>query len=151
MVAIRQFPPCLRFTLVGIALLSAGCVSVEHLAAPTASTSSAAATFCDRLNFGRAIPAGGEITDAQWAAFVEEVIVPGFPNGFTIYRGDCNWKGDDGVHVRESAPPFSNSPTRSTTRTRAVDEIATTYRKRFAQEAVLLVRTPAVMKFYRKE
>ena len=148
MAAARYVSPLLRSALVGVVLLLAGCVSVEHSAAAPAS---ATVMVADRLYFGGAIPAGGEVTEAQWSAFVEEIIVPRFPNGFTIYRGDGHWKGDDGAHVRETARIVEVTRTLDAASDRAVDEIAVTYRKRFAQEAVLRIRTPAEMKFYRKE
>ena len=151
MAAARQFPPLLRRALVGVVLLLAGCVSVERTAAPTTTAASATVTVSDRLFFGRAIPTGGEVTEAQWAAFVEEMITPRFPNGFTIYRGDGHWKGDDGASVNEKTCIVELTHPLDDASEHAIDEIAATYRKRFAQDAVLRVRTPVAMKFYRKE
>lgn len=104
----------------------------------------------DRLFFGQAIPGAGEITEAQWNAFVAEVIVPRFSEGFTIWQGTGHWKGDDNVGVSERTRVLEVVHANDPAIDRKVDEIARIYRERFNQDAVLGVRTPAEMKFWRR-
>lgn len=105
---------------------------------------------CDRLFFGRAIPGGGEVSEAQWHAFVAEVIVPRFPQGFTIWRGAGHWKGDDGVPVSEQACVLEIVHARNAADDAKLDQIARAYRERFNQDAVLGIRTPATSRLWRR-
>src|SRR5437763_909383 len=61
----------------------------------------AAETISERLYFGRDIPGGGQVTEAQWTAFLAEVITPRFPAGLTVLRAEGQWRGADGVIVHE--------------------------------------------------
>jgi hypothetical protein len=96
----------------------------------------------DRLFFGRAIPGGGEVTEAQWNSFVAEVIVPRFPEGFALWRGSGHWKGDDGAAVSEQMCVLETWHRPDPAVNAKLAEIARTYRQRFNQDAVILDRTP---------
>ncbi len=108
------------------------------------------ATVSDRLFFGRAIPGGGEVTEAQWSAFVAEVVVPRFPEGFTVWRGSGHWKGDDGAGVSEQTCVLEVTHRVSPAVDAKLDEIARAYRQRFNQDAVMQVRSPAEQTFWRR-
>ncbi len=96
----------------------------------------------DRLFFGRAIPGGGEVTEAQWNSFVAEVIVPRFPEGFAIWHGSGHWMGDDGVAVSEQTCVLETFHRPDPAVDAKLAEIAKTYRQQFNQDAVILDRTP---------
>jgi hypothetical protein len=53
----------------------------------------APAVVSDRLFCGLSIPGGGAVSQAELDAFVEEVIEPRFPQGFTMWRARGEWKG----------------------------------------------------------
>lgn len=108
------------------------------------------AMVSDRLFFGREIPGGGQVTEAQWKAFVDEVITPRFPDGYTLWQGRGSWRGDDGQTVSEDSSVFEVTHSRDPATDTKIDEIARAYRERFNQDAVLLVRTPAEMKLWRR-
>lgn len=105
-------------------------------------------TVGDRLYFGRNIPGGGAVTDSAWATFVAEVVTPRFPKGFTVYRGDGQWRGDDGSTERE--PSFVLEVVHPAGPAAEADlrEIAGEYKRRFRQEAVLRVTIPVHMAIY---
>ncbi len=107
-------------------------------------------SISDRLYFGRSIPGGGEVTEAQWEAFVAEVVVPRLPDGFTVWRGSGHWKGDDGAPVAEQTCVLEivhgSDPAIDT----KLEEIARAYRQRFNQDAVMGVRTPAGLTFWKR-
>jgi hypothetical protein len=109
-----------------------------------------ASTVSDRLFFGRSIPGGGEVSDAQWNAFVTEVIMPRFPDGFTVWRGSGHWKGDDGASVSEDASVLEVVHARDAATNAKLAEIAQAYRQRFNQEAVMGVRTPVEQTLWRR-
>jgi hypothetical protein len=116
-----------------VVLLLTACAS-----APLAST----ATVADRLFCGMAIPGGGAVTQADLDRFVDEVVEPRFPDGFTIWRARGAWRGgSEDVTILEIVHP--DDPARDA----AVGEIASEYRRRFRQETVLRVRTQVHMDF----
>lgn len=127
---------CRALLLAGLLVL-AGCATVS----PTVS---------DRLFFGRAIPGGGQVTEAQWSAFTAEVIAPRFPAGFTIWHGSGSWKGDDGRIVAEETCVLEVVHGTDPTIDAKLDEIARAYRQRFNQDAVMCIRMPVEQKFWRR-
>ena len=124
--------------LVFVVMLAVACCAT----APTA--------FSDRLFFGRSIPGGGDVTEAQWNAFVQEVIVPRFPEGFTLWRGSGHWRGDDGAAVSEPASVLEVVHPATPSADAKLREIAQIYRQRFNQEAVLFVRSPIEQTLWRR-
>jgi hypothetical protein len=104
----------------------------------------------DRMSFGRLIPGGGEVTDAQWNSFVAEVIVPRFPEGFAIWHGSGHWRGDDGVEDDEPMCVLETWHIPNPAVDAKLDEIARTYRQRFNQDAVILARTRIEETFWRR-
>jgi hypothetical protein len=104
----------------------------------------------DRLFFGRAIPNGGSVSEAEWNAFVAEVIEPRFPDGFTIWRGAGHWKGADGASVSEETCVLEVMHPANAVADAKLEQIALAYRQRFNQDAVLRVRTPIEETFWRR-
>jgi hypothetical protein len=94
----------------------------------------------DRLFCGRSIPGGGEVSDADVDQFVDEVVTPRFPEGFTMWTAVGSWKGEEEkTLVLEFLHPDGR---RFDVQVR---EVADEYRRRFHQEAVMRVTLPAVM------
>ncbi len=96
----------------------------------------------DRLFCGMSIANGGVVTDAQVETFLSEVVEPRFPDGFTVWRARGRWRGGSEetlvleiVHLDD--PRYDA----------AVREIGEEYRRRFLQQSVLRVQTPARMDF----
>lgn len=102
----------------------------------------------DRLFFGRAVPGGGTVSDAEWAAFLEEVVTSRFPDGLTVWRAEGRWLDEEGLIVREPVmvveilhPPGAGADAMTAT-------IADEYRRRFRQQAVLRVTAEARVRFF---
>lgn len=96
----------------------------------------------DRLYCGRSIPGGGEVTEADIDKFVNEVVEPRFPEGFTMWTATGNWEGqEEPTLVLEFLHPYGRRFDDE------VREIAEEYRRRFSQEAVMRVSLPALMEF----
>ena len=92
-----------------------------------------------QLFMGRSISDGTTVTDADWEAFLEEVVTPRFPDGLSVLDAAGQWRGSDGVVQKERskllvilAPP-GDGPSRS------ISEISEEYKTRFRQESVLRV------------
>jgi hypothetical protein len=92
----------------------------------------------DTLYFGTGRPNGGMVSEAEWRAFVDEVITPRFP-GFTEWPAEGHWKAErELTHVVE----ITHLDRRGNDA--KVHEIIVEYKRRFEQEAVLLVRERAL-------
>ena len=91
----------------------------------------------DTLYFGTNKP-NGVISDAEWGRFVEQVITPRFP-GFTEWDAQGHWKSErELTHVVEIIHPDRSANNAK------IHEIIEEYKRRFQQEAVLLVRDRAL-------
>jgi hypothetical protein len=91
----------------------------------------------DFLYFGTTRPSG-VVTDAEWTAFVEEVITPRFP-GFTEWTAEGHWQ-----QQREKTHIVQIVHLHRTDSERKIAEIIAAYKKQFAQEAVFWIRTRAL-------
>ena len=67
-------------------------------------------------------------------------MTPRFPQGLTVWRADGQWRGADGVIVREPSFVLELIHPDSAAPERAVTEIIADYKHRFQQESVLRVR-----------
>lgn len=45
-----------------------------------------------QLFFGRDIEGRGPVSDAEWSAFAADVLTANFPDGFTVYDGQGQWR-----------------------------------------------------------
>ena len=116
-------------------------------AAPVACAVGDTALERDVLYFGRNRPDGGTVSDAEWQEFLDAVVTPKFPGGFTVIEGTGQWKGRSGVVERERSAVVTVLHTGSAADRGAVAEVAGAYKRRFRQEAVLRERTPACARF----
>jgi hypothetical protein len=111
-------------------------------------------TVADRLYFGRDVREGcatspaRTVSDSAWATFLREVVSGRFPDGLTVYAAEGQWREGGGRIVREQtfvlevvhpAGPSADADFR---------EIAAEYRRRFCQQSVMRVTTPARQRFY---
>jgi hypothetical protein len=98
----------------------------------------------DRLFCGLSIPGGGTVSQADFDAFVAEVVEPRFPVGFTVWRARGQWKGGS-----EDSMVIEVMHARDPQHDRAIQDIADAYVRRFHQEAVLRVTSPVRMQLVR--
>lgn len=95
----------------------------------------------DRLLFGMNSP-DGPIAEAQWQAFLAEVVTPRFPAGLTVYAAKGQWRGDSGQIEQEDSRALELIHEDTAAERKRVVEIADEYKRRFQQEAVLIVSAP---------
>lgn len=91
----------------------------------------------DTLYFGTNKP-NGVVSEAEWRAFVDQVITPRF-DGFTEWSSEGHWKTErEAGHVVEIIHLHRGANDAK------IHEIIVEYKRRFQQEAVLLVRERAL-------
>lgn len=93
----------------------------------------------ERLFFGLNAP-HGEITDAEWDAFVETVVTPRFPAGLTVVEATGQWQTRDKRVSRENSRVLEIIHENSADASRRIAEIASEYKTRYRQESVLIAR-----------
>ena len=94
------------------------------------------------LYFGRAIPGGGEVTDAQWADFVATSVTPRFPDGLSVMDVQGQYRGANGVIVRERSKFMQIGVRDPAAAAARIDQVIADYRQRFRQESVFRVERP---------
>jgi hypothetical protein len=100
-----------------------------------------------QLMFGRNIGGTLGVREEDWKSFVEQVIAPRFPTGFTVTDAGGVWRGANGAAVHEPSKVLMvMAPAGPETRGH-LDAIAAAYRSRFRQEAVGIVVMPACAAF----
>lgn len=117
------------------------------LAALSACAPARDAVVVDRLYFGSHAAGVQVVDEAAWAAFLEEVVTPRFPGGFTAWPAQGQWRRADGVVERESSFVLEIVHPGGRDLDAAVEAIVAEYKRRFRQESVLRVVVPARASF----
>ena len=95
------------------------------------------------LFFGTAKP-GGAVTEEEFTTFLDEFVTPLFPDGVTVVKANGQFRGADGVTIKEESfvltllYPVEGHKTSS----RNIDAIRQAYMTRHRQESVLRVDDP---------
>ena len=72
-------------------LLLAGCAEPPAPASPCLLPAEQHMLVAE-LFFGRNIKGRQPLTDAEWAEFAVQTITPNFPDGFTVFDGEGQWR-----------------------------------------------------------
>ena len=101
----------------------------------------------DVIYFGRNRPDGGRVSDVEWEAYLDSVVTPRFPAGFTVVEAEGHWRGESGVVERERTEVLTLLHPGDETSREAVRALTGEYIRRFHQEAVLRERLAACARF----
>ena len=124
------------FAAVTLALVSLGCASTGS---PECGRAERPAV--SELVFLGAAKPSGTVTGAEWADFLETSVTPRFPQGLTVWQASGQWKSSGGAPVREPSLVLNIVHAGDEPSDAAVRAIIAEYKSRFAQEAVLRVRS----------
>ncbi|HZF74317.1 MAG TPA: DUF3574 domain-containing protein [Acetobacteraceae bacterium] len=98
---------------------------------------------------GQGVRGRGEVTEAEWSAFLAEIVTPAFPDGLTVLDARGQWRGQDGQVARERSKvlllvmPGADMPA---VRARLAP-VEAAWKARFNQESVLTVLRPGCAGF----
>lgn len=91
------------------------------------------------LYFGMSRPDGKMVSDDDFEKFLADTVSPRFPDGFTVMNAQGHWREQTGLQRTEpSRILVIFRPVNSETG-RAIEEIRSAYKTRFAQKAVLRI------------
>jgi hypothetical protein len=91
------------------------------------------------LYFGRNIAGVGEVSEAEFQAFVDQEVTPRFPDGLTLYDADGQFLDSTGTLIQEPSKVISLIFTDTVENEAAINEIIQAYKEQFQQESVLQV------------
>lgn len=103
------------------------------------------------LYFGRDIPGGGQVSEAQWQEFSDNVISRYFPEGYTEWDANGRWADTETKKIIKEptkVATFYGKPDKQ--RSRNIDSIAQQYLHRFKQQSVLRTDSKSHVKFINK-
>jgi hypothetical protein len=129
----------MRFVLIVTLFTAAllGCAPLDK----TACMAGEQSTVSEMLYFGMAKPASGTVSEEEWATFLRTVVTPRFPAGLTAWPASGQWRGADGQIVRENSYVLNLLHPADAAAERDILAIVAEYKSRFAQEAVLRVKS----------
>src|SRR4030095_10916221 len=90
------------------------------------------------LVFGLSKPDHGKVSKKEWNQFMEEVITPRFPDGFTIIDASGHWKDSKQI-IKEPSKILQVVCVIDAETDKKINEIAELYKKKFQQQAVLRI------------
>lgn len=91
---------------------------------------------------------GGPIGEAEWQAFVDEVVTPRFPDGLTVLDAYGQWRAHEGAPIaREASKVLVVVVDSLRERLPDLRAVAGTYKARFRQQSVLLTAKPVCAAF----
>lgn len=94
------------------------------------------------LSFGMNSKDGSGVSDQEWASFLETVVTPRFPDGFTVLTGYGQWRnGRSQKIVVESSKVLILTHLDNRKTAERINEIKAAYVRRFRQDAVFHTRT----------
>jgi hypothetical protein len=95
------------------------------------------------LYFGRDNQGGGEVSEAEWAAFLAEVVTPRFPEGLSVLNVEGQSREpSDGRIVRERSKLLVVVVFDPAAHRGKVGEIVAAYKQRFGQHGVFRTELP---------
>lgn len=100
----------------------------------------------DILYFGMAMP-NGFVTATDWAGFLDTTVTPRFPQGLTVAPAAGQWRGENGVMVREPTQMLQLVHAGDSTAEESIATIIAAYKLQFQQEAVLRVKSRVCASF----
>lgn len=99
------------------------------------------------LVFGMSRPSGVPIRDEEWASFIKTEVTPRFPSGFTVVRGEGQWRGGDGRIAKETSNIILIWHDPEAHPDVSIEAIRTAYKARFDQESVIRVDSTSCVSF----
>ncbi|MEH2252560.1 MAG: DUF3574 domain-containing protein [Nostoc sp.] len=104
----------------------------------------AASLIQESLFFGRNIPSGGEVSDADFQTFLNNIITPRFPNGLTIFDANGQYLYNTGNIIQEKFKYVTLIIEDTPQNQASIYDISQAYTQQFNQESVLQVSNKRV-------
>jgi hypothetical protein len=139
----------LRAAVVAFALACTGCVDLSTKPARAPVMCNFGGQMVEtQLFFGLSKPKGGVVSGGEWSAFVRREVTPRFPEGFSVFDGAGFWlDGGSKRTITEKSKTIVRIHADTAQAGQAILAVIGSYKKQFAQEAVLRVDRPVCAQF----
>jgi hypothetical protein len=100
------------------------------------------------LFFGRAIKGRTPLSDTEWAEFTVQTITPNFPDGFTVFDGEGQWRNPRTGHIARDPTKIlliATGPTLDLAQ--RLSAVIDAYKTKFHQQSVGLITRDACAAF----
>jgi hypothetical protein len=92
------------------------------------------------LFFGRGMKGHAPVTDAEWAEFAAQTLTPNFPDGFTVFDGEGQWRNPQtGQIVNARTKILIVAAERTPDLAQRLSAVIDTYKGRFRQQSVGII------------
>lgn len=92
------------------------------------------------LFFGRKIKGGGFVSDAEWSRFAAEIVTPNFPDGFTAFDADGQWRNPQTNQIaRDPTKVLIIAAKRSPELAGRLQVVIDAYKTRYRQQSVGII------------
>ena len=92
------------------------------------------------LFFGRNIKGRAPLTDVEWSEFAAQTITPNFPDGFTVFDGEGQWRNPrTGYIARDPTKILLVAARRTPDLARRLSAVIDAYKAKFRQQSVGLI------------
>ena len=89
------------------------------------------------LFFGRNIRGRAPLTNAEWSQFAAEIVAPNFPDGFTVFDGEGQWRNPQtGRIARNRTKILLVAAPRTPDLARRLSAVIDAYKVRFHHQSV---------------
>ena len=89
----------MKWGIVSSIAVLAGCAASTSPAVYSCLLPSEQRMFVAELFFGRGISGREPLTDAEWTEFAARIVTPNFPDGFTVFDGEGQWRDTQTGHI----------------------------------------------------
>jgi len=101
------------------------------------------------LFFGRGIKGRQPLTDAEWAEFTARTITPNFPDGFTVFDGEGQWRNPQtGQIAGDRTKILLVAAKREPDLARRLSAVIDAYKRQFHQQSVGIITRDSCAAFY---
>jgi hypothetical protein len=120
--------------------------ATSHAAVQSCPAGQSRATTAE-LVFGRNIGERLGVSDDDWRQFLDQDVTPRFPDGFSVMDVQGQWRASNGVLIKEPSKVIYLILDGGPDDPAKISGIREAYKRRFKQEAVLLVTKAACVSF----
>ena len=98
--------------------------------------------------FGRSVPGRGDVSDREWHDFLDKVVTPNLPNGYTVFDAAGAWMNPVTTRtLREPSKVLMAALPENAESVAAVNRIRNAYQLQFRQQLVGLAVQPVCGSF----
>jgi hypothetical protein len=92
------------------------------------------------LFFGRGMGERTPVSDAEWAEFEAQTVAPNFPDGFTVFDGEGQWRNPQSGQIISARPKLLIvAAARTPDLAQRLSAVIDAYKGRFRQQSVGII------------